>query len=94
MQTILLRSGLLAWRGVSALGHPGKFKVWLYRDSLSLFLSNSFLGTIYCPACCQALINELCQLADLQIHLWSKAIRSPFQASYPVSARIRGKVVH
>ena len=73
---------LLPWSGLLALAHPGKFKVWLHRDSLSLFLSHSFLGTIYCLACCQALITELCQIADMQIHLWSRAIGSPFPASY------------
>jgi len=54
----------LAGHGGSVLVRPGKFRVWLHRDSLSLFPGNSFLGTIYCPACCQALINELCQIAD------------------------------
>lgn len=52
----------------------------------SSFLRNSFWGTIFCPACCQALINELCQGAASQIHLWSRALRAPFQASCPVSA--------
>lgn len=77
----------------STVGLHCEFRACLHPDSLSLFLSNSFLGTIYCPTCSQALINELCHVANLQIHLWSRAIRSPFQASYPVSAQIRGKAV-
>lgn len=53
------------WAQQGCAGSPQEVEGLALSRQPSLFLRNSSWGTDFCPSCCQALINELCQRAEL-----------------------------